>query len=89
VHQHANEVHQAVNDLLSSEEFKHLESEQQIALRDTADVLRAEISNPNPDLSKAQRWARRLWTLAKEFGMHTAGAAFAKIVLNALGMPAV
>jgi hypothetical protein len=87
VQQQSATVLRAIDDLLASEEFKNLGDQERTRVQDVADVLRDEMAKPGADPSKVRRWAQTLFGLAKEFGMHIAAAAFAKVALTALSVP--
>jgi len=86
VHQHATTINQAIDKLLDSDEYRQLRPEEQIALRDTADVLRGEINSATPDVGKVRRWTERLGSLAKQLGMPVAADIFVKVVFAVLSL---
>jgi hypothetical protein len=82
--QQSSAVGSAIESLLNSDEFKALAPEDQSRLRDQAEALQSEIASKTGDVSKAKRWAKSIFSLAKELGLHTAAALFAKGAFAAL-----
>jgi len=82
VQQQVSAIWQAIDDMLASDEFKRLDGDRRDAVQDTADAMRDEIAKPSADMSKVRRWANRLLELVREFGMHVAATALAKVVLG-------
>lgn len=82
IQQQKSELIEVIDDLVASDEFKSLSELNRFAVRDTADVLREEIAKPDPDQSKVRRWAERLLAFTREFGMHVAATALAKLVMG-------
>jgi hypothetical protein len=69
-----------VEAMLRSPEVAALGDEKRQALVDTAEVVRREAQNSQPEPSKVKRWSERLIGLAREFGLNVAADA----VLEAL-----
>lgn len=70
----------AILELLSSREFKDLPEHHQVALKDVAEVLQAEITKPDADESKVARWGRRLIEMANNVGLQVAAAGIASVL---------
>jgi hypothetical protein len=86
VQQNANALLSAIDSLLSSDDFKSLESENKLAVTDLADTLRDEIRKPTPDAPKVRRWVERLGSLAAQAGMNVASAIFIAAATQYLGL---
>jgi hypothetical protein len=68
-------IRAAVAEFLASDGVRNLPPESQQGIKDVAEVLTAELDKPNPDVSKLQRWGKRLLDIAERLGVAVAANA--------------
>lgn len=74
----------AIDGFLSMPEVQALPEDDRISLADVADALKAELTKPTVEKTKARRWAQRLVGLAGQLGLNVAASALATILLASL-----
>ena len=83
--QNHQELANAIDRALASEEFSHLQPDQKEAYSDTALVVKEEAAKAQPDAGKLMRWGRRLVDLGKDLGMKVATAEIVHLLAKVFG----
>lgn len=67
----------AIDDMLSSAEYKRLSEAEREGIQDVADVLRQELTKQDPEVPKIARWGKRLIEMCNDVGLQVAAAGIA------------
>ncbi len=83
--QRNTELISAIDQALSSSEFKALSGDKQASLTDVAEVLKAEASKNAPDPGKLKRWGDRFVQMCGDVGIKVAGTSIAQVLIKMFG----
>jgi hypothetical protein len=83
--QNHQELLNAIDRALASQEFAQLPADQKEAFSDTAGVVKEEASKSQPDVGKLKRWGRRLVDLGKDLGMKVATGEIVHLLAKMFG----
>lgn len=75
----------ALDEMMETDEFGKLDSEQQDDIRDIVDTVRKETEEPAPDSGKIQRWGKRAVKKLSEFGLNVSANAIGSILAKVIG----
>ena len=81
-HADRHTVDAAITAFLASAEVARLSVEQQVSLKDTADVLSEAVASPSPDDGKIKRWGGRLLQAARDLGVDVAASGISKALFG-------
>jgi hypothetical protein len=79
------ELINAIDRALNSQEFATLSPAQQEAFNDTATVVKEEAAKAEPDIGRLKRWGTRLGELGKDLGMRVATAEIVQLLARMFG----
>jgi hypothetical protein len=83
--QNRQELVNAIERALASDEFAQLSPDRKEAFSDTALVVKEEAAEAQPDVGKLKRWGRRLVDLGKDLGMKVATAEIVHLLAKMFG----
>jgi hypothetical protein len=73
---------QVIDKALASPEFAALKSEDQVEVRDLADVVKLEAEKAEPDAGKLKRWGDKLVKVSGEVGLKVVSSTIAALLLK-------